>query len=154
MNSTSFFRHPFVLSLSIPHIYLPLILNTLTQLLCVAGVHRLTTRVSALTVTLILVVRKATSLIISVIGVPQVALVLKELLGIRDGEWGVFGVNLDPVIRTLGTAFVGSGEAKRPQEVDNRMMWMGAVLVLLGTIGYTIGSHLKGVKANEKAKTE
>ncbi|KAJ7485248.1 UAA transporter family-domain-containing protein [Mycena galericulata] len=52
--------------LHIPQAYLPLLLNTVTQLLCVAGVHRLTTRVSALTVTLVLVVRKAVSLIISV----------------------------------------------------------------------------------------
>ncbi|KAJ7640171.1 UAA transporter [Mycena rosella] len=54
------------LALSVPQAYLPLLLNTLTQLVCVAGVHRLTTRVSALTVTLVLVVRKAVSLIISV----------------------------------------------------------------------------------------
>jgi hypothetical protein len=32
----------------------PLVLNTITQLVCVAGVHRLTTRVSALAVTLVL----------------------------------------------------------------------------------------------------
>ena len=51
--------------MSIPHIYLPFILYTLTQLVCVAGVHRLT---SALTVTLVLVIRKAISLIISIIG--------------------------------------------------------------------------------------
>ncbi|KAJ7262780.1 UAA transporter [Mycena haematopus] len=54
------------LGLTVPHAYLPLLLNTVTQLVCVAGVHRLTTRVSALTVTLVLVVRKAVSLIISV----------------------------------------------------------------------------------------
>ncbi|KAJ7629398.1 UAA transporter [Mycena polygramma] len=54
------------LILALPQAYLPLLLNTVTQLLCVAGVHRLTTRVSALTVTLVLVVRKAVSLIISV----------------------------------------------------------------------------------------
>ncbi|KAJ7475189.1 UAA transporter [Mycena galericulata] len=54
------------LVVDIPQAYLPLLLNTVTQLLCVAGVHRLTTRVSALTVTLVLVVRKAVSLIISV----------------------------------------------------------------------------------------
>ncbi|KAJ6617950.1 UAA transporter [Mycena sp. CBHHK59/15] len=54
------------LVLGAPQAYLPLLLNTLTQLLCVAGVHRLTTRVSALTVTLVLVVRKAASLVISV----------------------------------------------------------------------------------------
>jgi solute carrier family 35 (UDP-xylose/UDP-N-acetylglucosamine transporter), member B4 len=54
-------------SLPIPAPYVPLILNTLTQLVCVSGVHRLTSRVSSLTVTLILVVRKAVSLIISVL---------------------------------------------------------------------------------------
>ncbi|KAJ6589082.1 UAA transporter [Mycena capillaripes] len=54
------------LVLAMPQAYLPLLLNTITQLFCVAGVHRLTTRVSALTVTLVLVVRKAVSLIISV----------------------------------------------------------------------------------------
>lgn len=52
--------------LMVPRAYIPLLLNTLTQLLCVAGVHRLTARVSSLTVTLILVVRKAVSLLISV----------------------------------------------------------------------------------------
>lgn len=47
---------------------LPLLLaNTLTQLLCTAGVNRLTTRVPALTVTLVLVVRKAVSLVLSVV---------------------------------------------------------------------------------------
>ncbi|KAG6914529.1 hypothetical protein DXG01_016766 [Tephrocybe rancida] len=58
-----------LVGIAIPAAYLPLLLNTLTQLLCVAGVHRLTTRVSALTVTLVLVVRKAVSLVISVVGV-------------------------------------------------------------------------------------
>ncbi|KAI0922044.1 hypothetical protein AcW1_004138 [Taiwanofungus camphoratus] len=53
-------------SIEIPTAYLPLLLNTITQLLCVAGVHRLTARVSSLTVTLVLVIRKAVSLIISV----------------------------------------------------------------------------------------
>ncbi|KAG6810483.1 hypothetical protein H0H92_011691 [Tricholoma furcatifolium] len=56
-------------NLSIPTAYIPLTLNTLTQLVCVAGVHRLTTRVSALTVTLVLVVRKAVSLVLSVVGI-------------------------------------------------------------------------------------
>ncbi|KZT74481.1 UAA transporter, partial [Daedalea quercina L-15889] len=51
----------------IPEAYIPLFLNMLTQLLCVAGVHRLTARVSSLTVTLVLVVRKAVSLLISVL---------------------------------------------------------------------------------------
>lgn len=53
-------------TLALPRAYAPLLLNTLTQLVCVAGVHRLTTRVSALSVTLVLVVRKAASLVLSV----------------------------------------------------------------------------------------
>jgi len=60
------------IGLSIPTAYMPLLINTLTQLFCVAGVHRLTTRVSALTVTLVLVVRKAVSLVLSVVGVREV----------------------------------------------------------------------------------
>ncbi|KAF8966455.1 UAA transporter family-domain-containing protein [Flammula alnicola] len=152
----SFVDYPLQLSLSIPHIYLPLSLNAITQIVCVAGVNRLTTRVSALTVTLVLVVRKAVSLIISVIGVSQVGLALRALvfLGLKkaagalglgvpvDEEWSfnVFGIDVDALLSLLGTAFVGTGKAKRPQEVDNRMMWTGAAMVLLGTIGYTIGS--------------
>ncbi|KAI0346959.1 UAA transporter [Trametopsis cervina] len=64
---TSVRGSPTVLSVPIPAPYIPLILNTLTQLVCVSGVHRLTSRVSSLTVTLILVVRKAVSLLISII---------------------------------------------------------------------------------------
>lgn len=52
---------------ALPSGYVPLLLNTLTQIVCVAGVHRLTSRVSSLTVTLVLVVRKAVSLLISVL---------------------------------------------------------------------------------------
>jgi UDP-xylose/UDP-N-acetylglucosamine transporter B4 len=58
----------FELSLNVPYAYLPLFLNTMTQLLCASGVHRLTSRVSSLTVTLVLVVRKAVSLLLSVLG--------------------------------------------------------------------------------------
>jgi UDP-xylose/UDP-N-acetylglucosamine transporter B4 len=49
----------------IPIEFVILGLNVLTQVVCVAGVNRLTSRVSSLTVTLILVVRKAVSLIVS-----------------------------------------------------------------------------------------
>lgn len=57
---------PQALSFPVPSAYVPLLLNTLTQLVCASGVNRLTTRVSNLTVTVVLVVRKAVSLIISV----------------------------------------------------------------------------------------
>jgi solute carrier family 35 (UDP-xylose/UDP-N-acetylglucosamine transporter), member B4 len=100
----SFAEHPL---LALPHAYIPLLLNTLTQLLCVAGVHRLTTRVSALTVTLTLVVRKATSFVLSVV-------------------W------LGGGARTEGG---GLGQ-----------MWLGAALVMIGTVGYSIanGARTKG----------
>ncbi|KAG6332589.1 hypothetical protein ID866_6502 [Astraeus odoratus] len=51
---------------TIPSIFVHLFLNTVTQLICVVGVNRLTGRVSSLTVTLILTVRKAVSLLLSV----------------------------------------------------------------------------------------
>lgn len=54
-------------AIQIPIAYFPLLLNTFTQLLCASGVHRLTGKVSSLTVTLTLVVRKAVSLLISVL---------------------------------------------------------------------------------------
>lgn len=49
----------------VPQSYFALALNVFTQLLCAAGVNRLTSRVSSLTVTLVLVVRKAVSLFVS-----------------------------------------------------------------------------------------
>lgn len=52
--------------LMVPSIFVYLLLNTCTQLVCVLGVNRLTGRVSSLTVTLILTVRKAVSLLLSV----------------------------------------------------------------------------------------
>lgn len=50
----------------IPSFYPPLVLNVATQLLCINGVNRLTSKVSSLSVTLVLVVRKAVSLMVSV----------------------------------------------------------------------------------------
>ncbi|EJD50269.1 hypothetical protein AURDEDRAFT_182634 [Auricularia subglabra TFB-10046 SS5] len=50
--------------IAIPSMYIPLALNVATSLVCVSGVHRLA---SSLTVTIILVVRKAVSLLITVI---------------------------------------------------------------------------------------
>lgn len=91
-------------SLSIPTAYIPLLFNTLTQLLCVSGVHKLTGKVSSLTVTLTLVVRKAVSLVISVL---------------------MYG---------------GDG-------VRNATMWAGAALVLVGTVGYSMGGKKQAVES-------
>ncbi|KDN45475.1 UAA transporter [Tilletiaria anomala UBC 951] len=49
----------------IPSFYVPLSLYSFTQLLCISGVNRLTTRVSSVGVTLVLSIRKAISLAIS-----------------------------------------------------------------------------------------
>jgi UDP-xylose/UDP-N-acetylglucosamine transporter B4 len=57
---------PYEASVVLPKALLYLLVNTCTQLLCVVGVNRLTGRVSSLTVTLILTVRKAVSLLLSV----------------------------------------------------------------------------------------
>ncbi|KAL5508485.1 YEA4_2 [Sanghuangporus vaninii] len=89
-------------SLWIPSFYIPLALNVFTQLICVAGVNRLTSRVNSLTVSLVLVVRKAVSLGISVL-----------LLGSSRG---------------------------------NAYLWLGAAAVLIGTIGYALGSTPKLLK--------
>ncbi len=105
--------------LEIPSGYVPLALTTLTSLVCVAGVNRLTARVSSLTVTLVLVVRKAVSMVVSVF-----------LFGAR-----------------------GRGE------INAGMMWAGAALVFLGTMGYAAGSRngkadKEGEKPKKKAKKD
>ncbi|KAJ3853317.1 UAA transporter [Lentinula lateritia] len=91
-------------TIALPAACFPLLLNTVTQLLCAVGVHRLTTQVSSLTVTLILVVRKAVSLILSI-----------------TVGWG--------------------RKANNPENVNMNMMWSGAALVLLGTIGYSLATN-------------
>jgi UDP-xylose/UDP-N-acetylglucosamine transporter B4 len=158
---------PILLSLSIPYVYLPLIINTITQLLCVAGVHRLTTRVSAVTVTLVLVVRKAVSLIISVVGIAHLGRTFRDwiYLGldsaivffgwdkeIKTEDWGFQSTGLERFLTTLGTALTGVGSAKKPQAVDKTMMWLGALMVMLGTFGYTLGSRAKAATRKEKAE--
>ncbi|KAK0452054.1 UAA transporter [Desarmillaria tabescens] len=88
---------PKISSILIPTAYPALLLNTLTQLVCVSGVNRLTTRVNSLTVTLVLVVRKAVSLVLSV------------------------------------------AMRQTTNNVDMRLLWAGAAMVLLGTIWYSLG---------------
>lgn len=84
-------------TLRVPSFYIPLALNVLTQFVCVSGVNRLTSRVNSLTVTLVLVVRKAVSLAISVL-------------------------------------FLGNSRG-------NSLLWIGAIFVLVGTVGYTMGNR-------------
>ena len=66
-NVTTFHAPVVAARITLPTVLPALLANTLTQLLCAAGVNRLTTRVPALTVTLVLVVRKAISLVLSVL---------------------------------------------------------------------------------------
>jgi UDP-xylose/UDP-N-acetylglucosamine transporter B4 len=85
----------------VPILLPALAMNCLTQLVCVNGVNRLTAMCSSLTVTLILVIRKAVSLAISV-------LIVAPSMG---------------------------------EEVKGKaMLFCGATMVLLGTIGYALGS--------------
>lgn len=82
-------------TIRIPSFYIPLAMNVMTQFVCVSGVNRLTSRVNSLTVTLVLVVRKAVSLAISVL-----------LLGGSSGNWllwaGAFAVLFGTVGYTMG----------------------------------------------------
>ncbi|KAG2014087.1 UDP-N-acetylglucosamine transporter [Coprinopsis cinerea AmutBmut pab1-1] len=145
---------PDALTLSLPKPYGPLLLNTLTQLLCVAGVNRLTTRVSSLTVTLILVVRKAVSLVISLKGRVIVDWLVKKFGGLHSGPAeGVFGAIVGVVKAMLGLD-VEPGKAKKPVDVDETMLWTGALLVLLGTIAYSIGTGWAKKAQVKKGKTE
>ncbi|EKM82103.1 hypothetical protein AGABI1DRAFT_119074 [Agaricus bisporus var. burnettii JB137-S8] len=115
---------PHTLSFHIPYAYTPLLLNTLTQVLCASGVHRLTTRVSSLTVTLVLVIRKAVSLVLSVLGA-----------GIIPGVGGGKVRNVDQGMMWTGAAFV----------------LVGTILYSMGTGGKNWGG---GAKAVEKGKKE
>lgn len=58
---------PFLPSLSIPIQLVYLIGNVLTQFICIAGVYVLTTECQSLTVTLVVTLRKFTSLIFSIV---------------------------------------------------------------------------------------
>lgn len=89
--------------LKIPVAYAPLLLNTLTQVLCVSGVHRLTSLVSSLTLTLILVVRKAVSLVISVVF-------------LRGGKGGNPMMWCGAAMVMLGTFGYSIGGPRRPKE--------------------------------------
>ncbi|KAK3812267.1 MAG: UAA transporter [Benniella sp.] len=54
-------------SMKIPRLWIFLAINTLTQFMCISGVHRLTSLSSALTLNFVLNLRKFTSLVISVL---------------------------------------------------------------------------------------
>ncbi|KZV94009.1 UAA-domain-containing protein [Exidia glandulosa HHB12029] len=91
--------------LRIPSMYVPLALNVLTQLVCISGVHRLTARVSSLTVTLVLVLRKAVSLWISVV-----------LLGRGARDTWLWGGALAVLAGTLLYALDPAGAGRRKEK--------------------------------------
>ena len=85
------------MGLTVPSYYVNLTLNVLTQLLCINGVNRLTSRVSSLSVSLVLVVRKAVSLVISVV-----------LLNRQTGSAGLWSGAAAVMIGTIGYTYGGS----------------------------------------------
>ncbi|PWN88717.1 UAA-domain-containing protein, partial [Acaromyces ingoldii] len=101
-----------LLGLDVPALFPSLLLNILTQLLCINGVNRLTAQVSSLTVTLVLVVRKAVSLAISV-------LVLAPARGEAQQE-GVVMLAAGAAAVCLGTVgyAVGAGQQQRRAAAD------------------------------------
>lgn len=109
--STSQAGPPF--GFTLPSVVPLLALNVLTQLACINGVNRLTSRVSSVTVTLVLVVRKAVSLAISVL-------------------------------------LVGGGKRG-----DMTTLTIGAVMVAVGTLGYTwASSGSSGATKSTKTETQ
>jgi UDP-xylose/UDP-N-acetylglucosamine transporter B4 len=109
---TASFSSPSI-GMLVPVLFPPLFLNVITQLVGINGVNQLTSICSALTVTLVLVVRKAISLAISV-------LILAPARGEEmRGKW---------------------------------MLGAGASCVLIGTIGYAIGSSSPKLKPVKKAE--
>ncbi|EST10180.1 UAA transporter [Kalmanozyma brasiliensis GHG001] len=88
----------------IPSFYPPLLLNVATQLLCINGVNRLTSKVSSLSVTLVLVLRKAVSLMVSVM--------LVQGDGGSTGLWVGAGAVL---VGTVGYSLSGNAKV-RPKE--------------------------------------
>lgn len=93
----------------IPLILPLLLLNVLTQLLCINGVNRLTARVTSLTVTLILVVRKALSLAISVV-----------LVGGGKGNLQLWSGSAAVLAGTIGYSLGGNKGKKEVEKVKKQ----------------------------------
>ncbi|KAH9894093.1 UAA transporter [Cubamyces lactineus] len=101
-------------TLPIPSAFVALALTAVTAHVCVAGVHRLTARgVSALAVTLLLVVRKATSLVLSV-------MLFRTGGAVNAGVWAgagmVFAGTMGYAAGSRKRAGAEKGEEKRKRE--------------------------------------
>ncbi|CAG2113885.1 unnamed protein product [Medioppia subpectinata] len=66
-NSSPYLIDLSLFSISVPKLWLLLILNCLTQYICIRSVFRLTTECTSLTVTLVVTIRKFLSLIVSIV---------------------------------------------------------------------------------------
>lgn len=101
--------------LFLPSLYPPLFLNVVTQLLCINGVNRLTAQVSSLTVTLVLVVRKAVSLGISL-------LLVGGAKGAKTGQLtvGAAAVLFGTVGYTLGSSMANKAKEGKKQQKKNK----------------------------------
>lgn len=93
--------------LHIPGAVLFLILNATTQLFCSSGVNRLASRVSSLTVTLVLVVRKAVSLVLSIA-------FFSRGTHMSGSQWSMFSIGAAMVF--TGTIVYAS--SKQPPRID------------------------------------
>jgi solute carrier family 35 (UDP-xylose/UDP-N-acetylglucosamine transporter), member B4 len=93
----------------VPLFWIPLIFNIATQLVCVSGVHRLTAKVSSLTVTLVLVVRKAVSLVLSVM-----------VIGGGEGDKWLWSGSLLVLGGTMLYAWDGTSRSKPPLVSERR----------------------------------
>ncbi|KAK0524465.1 golgi uridine diphosphate-N- acetylglucosamine transporter [Tilletia horrida] len=109
-------------SLTMPSFWPVLLLNVLTQLLCINGVNRLTSQVTSLTVTLVLVLRKATSLAISVV-----------LVGGRRGNVGLWSGAGAVLLGTVGYTLASAGgvpkASRKEQEKGVRAAAVAAAAV-------------------------
>ena len=125
--------------------------------LALMGVHRLTTRVSAFTVTLVLVIHKAISFDhqhnrYHACGTHDSwfhFFTIDKILDWTNQPWNLFGLD---VVRSPSVP--SSLWRKQLLEMDMRLMRTEAALVLFGTIGYTIGSQPRESKNQEKSKQE
>ena len=60
------------------------------------------------------------------------------------------GVLWRGLTRLLFGGLEGGGVGERYQDVDGTMLWTGAALVMLGTVGYTLGT----AKRTERTRTK
>ncbi|KAG9067415.1 golgi uridine diphosphate-N- acetylglucosamine transporter [Linnemannia hyalina] len=127
-------------SITIPRLWIFLTVNTLTQFMCISGVHRLTSLSSALTLNFILNLRKFSSLLVSV-------LYFENGFGFEMAVGSSF-VLLGTVMYSLSSS---SSAAKKPDGTTTRTTATTTTIVTTkGTIG-TSKSASTGVVGEAEA---